>query len=58
MGPRRKKKLNKKSDHSFSTHIKFPEKLTFLPPDLHTYVAYQWVKNVSFYEKLEYVANE
>ena len=25
-------------DHSFSTYVKFSEKLTFLPPDTNTYM--------------------
>ena len=36
--------------HSFSTHAKFSEKLTFL--------AYQGVRNVSFSESFWYVLND
>lgn len=35
-------------DHPFSTNAIFSEK----PPDTHTYVCYQEVKNVSFTENL------
>ena len=37
--------------HPYSTYTKFSEKLTFLPPDMHTYV-YQGVRNVCFSENV------
>ena len=44
--------------HSFSTHAKFSEKQTFLPPDNHTFVNVHGVRNVSFSKNLAYVLNE
>ena len=34
--------------HSFSTYAKFSEKLTFLPPEMHTCVSSNWY-HVSYY---------
>ena len=34
-------------DHPFSTYKFIFEKITFLNPDMHTYLAYQGVRNVS-----------
>ena len=45
-------------DHSFSTYVKFSEKLTFPPPPplIRTRTcAYQGVRNVSFSENFAYV---
>ena len=33
-------------------HPKFSENKHFLPPDMHTYVAYQGIRNVRFSENL------
>ena len=39
--------------HSFSTFVKFHEKLTLLIPDLHMYVCGEGLRNVSFRNILE-----
>ena len=45
-------------DHSFNTHSKFSEKLTFLPPATHTCVRIRRLRNISFSVNSAYVLNE
>ena len=35
-------------DHPFSTYATFSKKLTFLTPDIHTYLYVLGIKNISF----------
>ena len=42
----------------FSTYAKFSEKVTFLTPDVHTYMYVSGVKNVNFSENFSYLLNE
>ena len=44
--------------HSFSTYVKFSEKLTFLPPDVYMHVCVTGVRNAGFSENVAYVLTE
>ena len=44
--------LNKQWGHTFSTYAKFSKKLTFLPPDTHTYVCVSGGKEMLVFGKL------
>lgn len=50
--------LTRSRHYTFSTYAQYSEKLSFLPRDMHTPWAYQWVRNVRFSSNFAHVLIE